>query len=269
MPNTHDDQLLERIQAKHREVSSYLDNLQTLGTRLTYTNIICGGAAAVLSASLTKTLAEAGVTAGGWKTAWVPLAATICSFVGTTAASIHKARVESCLKDLQGSASRLEGIEIMLEGGYIAAEHAAKDYNECLAKCPTIPARRAPADPQKDLITEPVNKQVVGKTFQARGKVDGIEKGTYLWLAIEVNKKIWPKEGRIFVDNQHHWCQPVYEDGTSETFDLSLWAVDKAADQVFADWLSKAQQTGDFPELKPPPGARRLARVDDLRRASN
>lgn len=186
------------------------------------------------------------------------------SLIATVAAAIHKARIESCLSTLQTTAAKLEGIAVMLEGGFIEAQEAARRYDDSVAKCPPVPMRRASADTLRGGINSPAPGQAVNRTFEATGWAEGVGKGVFLWLAIEVDGKIWPKEGHIFVDNQHQWVQPVYEDGLGKIFALSLWAANAAADRTLCTWLSEGQRTGEFPPLTPPPGARRLSRVDGL-----
>src|SRR5262245_42054927 len=114
-------------------------------------------------------------------------------------------------------------------------------------------------------ITEPKPEQAVGRTFQCSGIVTGLQPGLSLWLAVEVGALVWPRESKISLEKDNKWSVTVFEDGASETFSLALYVADAAVDKRISKWLETGRRTGTYPELKGIPGARRLARIDDLR----
>jgi hypothetical protein len=114
-------------------------------------------------------------------------------------------------------------------------------------------------------ITDPKPEQTVGRTFQCSGIVTGLQPGLSLWLAVEAGTHVWPRESKIVLDKDNKWSVTVFEDGASETFSVALYVADAAVDKRISKWLETGRCTGAYPELKGISGARRLARVDDLR----
>jgi hypothetical protein len=114
-------------------------------------------------------------------------------------------------------------------------------------------------------ISQPRDRATVNATFDASGTANNVGKGVYLWLAVEINGRIWPKDGRVTVDRNGQWNQSVFEDGHPDQFALSLWAANSDANVQLRAWLVRGQQTGVYPELLPLPGMKRLARVQGLR----
>jgi hypothetical protein len=126
-------------------------------------------------------------------------------------------------------------------------------------------ARNDAYDKVAGSFTEPRLKDVVGRTIQCSGEVTGLQPGLSLWLAVEAGDFVWPKEGRILLGAANQWSVPVFEDGRTDEFAVSLYVTDANADRRIKDWLDAGQRTGKFTELRSIPGARRLARVDGLR----
>jgi hypothetical protein len=117
-------------------------------------------------------------------------------------------------------------------------------------------------------ISEPSDREVVNARFNASGTANDVRKGVYLWLAIEINGKIWPREGHLIVRTDGQWNQPVFEDGRPDQFALSLWATNTAANLQVQAWLDRGLLTGNFPEFPPVPGMKRLDRKQGLRVAA-
>ena len=112
-------------------------------------------------------------------------------------------------------------------------------------------------------ISVPKNGDLVQKDFDASGTAH-IGKDVYLWLAVELNGRIWPKEGRISVGEKGGWKQSVSEEGSPHKFVLSLWAVDSNANNKLAGWLEHCVTTNDCPGWPPLSGMKRLDRIRDL-----
>jgi hypothetical protein len=254
--------LSRRINDKHEEVCEYVSFLERRGVILTYANIIGGAIATALNAGLASGLLP--YTSDSFSIG-ISIAAAILSLLATIAASLHKAQIESRLTEVQACAVRLEGLSVLLESAQLSVIESGKLYNEYIAKCPAIPTRHQPSlDLVRGTIETPSPNEVVERTFFASGQAEGINKDTHLWLSIEIDDRIWPKEGNIYVDNQHQWRQQVCEDGVTNQFSLSLWATNAEADRKIRIWLDRGSYTGNFPELRRFPGMRRIARVDGL-----
>lgn len=118
-------------------------------------------------------------------------------------------------------------------------------------------------------IDQPRDGQAVNAQFDAVGTAQNVRNGTvYLWVTVEINGRIWPKEGSMTV-NTNSWKQSVREDGHPNQFGLSLWAASPDANVQLRAWLEHGQQTGDYPELHSLPGMKRLEQVQGLHLAAN
>jgi hypothetical protein len=112
---------------------------------------------------------------------------------------------------------------------------------------------------------EPVANGVVSRTIRCSGDVSGLQPGLSLWLAVEAGGFVWPKESIVLPDATNRWSGPIFEDGVTEQFAVSLFVADANADRRIREWLEAGRRTGSYAELRGIPGARRLARVDGLR----
>jgi hypothetical protein len=117
-------------------------------------------------------------------------------------------------------------------------------------------------------ISEPSDRKVVDPVFDAAGTVQDLRTSVYLWLAIEINGKMWPKEGHLVVSKSGHWQHRVFEDGHPDRFALSLWVADTAANLQMQAWLDRCLTTGSCPDFPPVAGMRRLDRKQGLRIAT-
>ncbi len=116
-------------------------------------------------------------------------------------------------------------------------------------------------------INYPSPGATLNTSFNAYGTAQNVGKSVHLWLLVEINGRYWPKESRVVVDTNSVWHTQVFEDGTPERFELSLWAANQQANQQLIAWLEAGSETGNFPEFKLLPGMKRLSRVDGLRTA--
>lgn len=126
-------------------------------------------------------------------------------------------------------------------------------------------ARTEAYDKVAGSFTEPRPNDVVGRTIQCSGVVTGLQPGLSLWLAVEARDFLWPKESRVLPDANNRWSVPIFEDGMTDAFAVSLYVTDANADRRIRDWLEAGRRTGQYTELRGIPGARRLARIDGLR----
>ena len=115
-------------------------------------------------------------------------------------------------------------------------------------------------------ILRPVDDENVGRSFQVSGELSGIPEGGHIWLAVEVNNTLWPKEPEISASDRRFSKQIIeggsYPDGV---FTLSLLLVSSEGQAAIEEWLENGRNTGEYPGLEDIPGSARLDVVDGLR----
>jgi len=121
--------------------------------------------------------------------------------------------------------------------------------------------------PTEATIDEPRKEQEVTRnTFIAKGHATGVLPNTHLWLVIEADDHVWPKERELHVLPDGSWESTVYEDGRTKRFALAVYSADPQAEKFINDWLEDGKRTeGKYKAIGGIPGTERLARVDDLR----
>jgi hypothetical protein len=275
------DKLLKTIRDKRRRVAFYLQEIEPRGSRLTNRSIVFGGIASLLTAAqlafgrgpvtfLKTVYPDSGVSV--WQL--LAVAATICSAVAAIAGAIYKQQeIASRLAKAQGCAVKLEGLETSLDLDLINLKEANTRYTQHIAEIPFIPSERIgtgvrgkySVDSVKGEISSPVASQSVPRAFRSAGTVNDVGSTVHLWLAVEVNGLIWPKEGQIIPDESGSWTAMVFEDGATDLFSLSLLAADSPAHKKIEAWLNSGKKSGTYRELTSLPGTRRVDRVDGLR----
>jgi|HubBroStandDraft_5_1064220.scaffolds.fasta_scaffold249981_1 hypothetical protein len=125
-------------------------------------------------------------------------------------------------------------------------------------------ARNDAYDKVTGSIEAPAPNARVSKTLSCNGVVTGLQTGLDLWLAVEKEDRIWPKESRPNPGPDNKWAVTLFEDGAADPFSIALYVTDYSASKHIKTWLNNGAATGSYPELKCMPGARRLARVDGL-----
>jgi hypothetical protein len=272
------DKLLKTIRDKRRRIAAYLQEIEPRGSRLTYLSIIFGGIASLLtaaqlvfgrgSANFLKFIYPAGGVSV-WQL--LAVAATVCSAIAAIAGAIYKQQeLASRLAKAQSCAAKLEGLETSLDLELINLKEANTRFTQYIADIPFVPSEvsrvRGTVDSVKGDITSPVALQSVPRAFQASGSATDVGSNIHLWLAVEANALIWPKEGEIFADESGGWAATIFEDGATELFSLSLLAADRRAHKKIEAWLNSGKRSkGKYKELTSLPGTRRVARVDGLR----
>jgi hypothetical protein len=275
---THEN-LLKRIRDRRRNIKWFIDNLDPTGTRLTNFNIICGAIATVLTATSAlggKPLMDAlGITDPSSIT-WRILFATaaLFSLLSTIAADLYKSHdIASRLSKAQVCDAKLEGLETLLELDQIALKEAATQYAQYIAEISFITGSRflklpSALDWVKGEINQPKPNQVVGSTISCSGWVEGISPECHFWLAVEANGYIWPKEREFFADSDGSWKDTIYEEGTTESFAISLFVANNKANKRIRAWLDEGDATGNYRQMRRVPGTRRIAKIDGLHRAN-
>jgi hypothetical protein len=104
--------------------------------------------------------------------------------------------------------------------------------------------------------------------IECTGKVGNFfkESGMHLWLAVEVNGHIWPKEAEIDVKPGGVWSATVYQDAANTPFSLDLLVADENAHRKILSWIDEGKaRGGTFEKMDWFEGTLRLDRIDDLR----
>jgi hypothetical protein len=150
-------------------------------------------------------------------------------------------------------------------------EQSEKELNELRAKIDLFVKSRARLSKVKGKIEVPERGHTVGNTFVCAGKVaeEGVHiwqgAGIHIWLAVEVNGSIWPRERPLQVGQDGKWSTEVYEDGLVSKFSLILIAADEVAHVKIEEWLDRGKREGKYEGMNNIEGMVRLNRVDNLR----
>ena len=114
-------------------------------------------------------------------------------------------------------------------------------------------------------IDAPSPNQIVVRSIPCNGSATGIQPDMHLWLAVEANGFLWPKEGEVFVDKEDRWSATIFEDGAAKEFSVTLLIANSEANKVIRAWLEKGRRNGEYALMKAISGTERLARADGLR----
>lgn len=281
-PNKEDkDKLLKTIRDKRRRIALYLQEVEPRGSRLTNRSIVFGGIATLLTAAQLafgrgSINVLQSISPVGGISVWqlLAVAATICSAIAAIAGAIYKQQeIASRLAKTQSCAVKLEGLETSLDLDLINIKEANTRYTQHIAEIPWISAEgtgtksggKYSVDSVIAEITSPVASQSVPRAFRAAGSASKVGVNVHLWLAVEANGLIWPKEGQIIPDDSDSWTATVFEDGASDLFSLSLLAADRRGHKNIEAWLDSGKRSGMYTELRSLRGTRRVSRVDGLR----
>ena len=114
-------------------------------------------------------------------------------------------------------------------------------------------------------IDAPSPNQIVVRTIPCSGSATGIQPDMHLWLAVEANGFIWPKEGEVYMDEEGRWSATIFEAGAAKEFSVALLIANSEANKVIRTWLEKGRRNGEYALMKRISGTERLARADGLR----
>ena len=137
--------LLDRIHEKQRDLKAYLQKFEPRSNRLTIFSILGTGLAALLTAgpavggaSFTAALTQAlGTTSPSWRI--LCAAATVFSFLATTALSIHKVQdLTNKVSKAQSARAQLEALETFMETTEISNTTATEQYAQIIRDVPYL-----------------------------------------------------------------------------------------------------------------------------------
>jgi hypothetical protein len=267
------DNLLRKIRAKRSHISTYLSRVEPTANRLTTFITICSAIAAASTAVLTIALS----TAPSIKLRWLSAGATASSALAVSANQWYKSRdLTTRILKAQAADAKLEALEALIEVGQITLKEAAARYAKCVLEVHfvTLPARRdggwkreVPLELVEGEITQPTSGKYVGDSFICSGSATGLRPDIHLWLVAEIEGRIWPKETEVTVkEGTDLWTKTIFEEGSNETFAVSLFAANPVGHRYIQAWLKSCDKKGTYPELRRTPGMIRLSRVSALRR---
>jgi hypothetical protein len=140
------EKLRQRIREKKRQIEAFLARTEHRSNRLTIVGIVCAGLAGLITAGpaaggppLTQALTEVlGTTTPSWRL--LCAAATVLSFLATTALAIHKIQdLPNRVAKAQAAYSRLEGLETLLDTTEIGTAKAAEQYTQVVHDLSFVP----------------------------------------------------------------------------------------------------------------------------------
>lgn len=141
-------------------------------------------------------------------------------------------------------------------------EQCEKELNELKATFGVFVKSRERLSKLSGKIEEPKRGHTVRNTFDCNGTLAGFKEGegVHIWLAVEINGLIWPKERQLQVGQDGKWSDKVYEDGSGSKFSLILIAADEDAHDKIKEWLARGKYEG----MNTIEGIVRLDRIDNL-----
>ncbi|HXO28387.1 MAG TPA: hypothetical protein VOA80_13650 [Thermoanaerobaculia bacterium] len=266
----HDDNLMRRIRAKRSQIATYLNRVEPTANRLTTFATICSAIAGTSTAVLTIALS----TTPSIRLWWLSAGATASSALAGSANHWYKSRdLAARILKAQATDAKLEALETLIEIGQIPLKDAAARYERCVLEVPFVTwkaelawKRAVPLELVEGEITQPVSGQHVGDPFICSGSATVPLPDVHFWLALEIEDRIWPKETEVTVKEDGSWSKTVFEEGTSETFAISLFAANPQGHRYIQTWLRSCDKQGTYPELRRTPGMIRLSRVTALTR---
>jgi len=264
--------LLRKIRAKRSHIATYVGRAEPTANRLTTFATICSVIAAGSTTLLTKVLATPGTTSPSWR--WLAVGATISSILAGSANQWYRSRdFAARISKAQAADARLEALETLIEVGQVRLKEATDRYQKCVLEVPFVafPARRGhgwkrevPLELVEGTISLPTSESHVRDQFTCSGSATGLQPDMHLWLAVEIDGRIWPKEAEVKAKEEDGtWTKTIIEEGTNETFAVSLWVANPEGHKYIRTWLTKSDERGTYPELR---RMIRLWRVTELRR---
>jgi len=134
---------------------------------------------------------------------------------------------------------------------------------------PVQPTQTEEATPQRaepdGEITAPKRGSSVPADFTVEGSLSGIPRRQHVWLATQVDDRLFPKPPELSAQDRE-FVQDVVEAGGPGgiRFSLVLLMVDNAGQQQIEDWVERGGATRDFPGIRKISGSVRLDVVSRL-----
>jgi hypothetical protein len=123
--------------------------------------------------------------------------------------------------------------------------------------------RPQPQEPAGRVVA-PLTGDRLERAFTAEGTLAAIPPDRHVWLAVQVDNLLFPKEPEIPRADRRWSAQVVQGGDPSEDFALALLMVDADGQRVIERWLSRGQRSGDYPGLERITGSAKLDVVRNL-----
>lgn len=267
---------LKRIQGKRRHINKYTHEIAPRGSRLTNLSIISSAIAAFLSGGafggikLTHTTGVA--LLGDSNFTYLCGAASFFSLVAAVATNLFRVHeIAPRLAKAQTCEAKLESIELQVTLKQLSLKEATARFEKCIAEVSFIQSNlKSPIWPRRVQLSRVsgtiaiANENRSGNTLAISGTATGVYSGIHLWLVVEVNNRIWPKEGEIIINEDETWNKTIFEEGTTKEFSLALYAMNAQADKAVRQWFDDCDRTGNYSELRRNSGMYRLNKIDHI-----
>jgi hypothetical protein len=130
-------------------------------------------------------------------------------------------------------------------------------------QAPPQQAATAVSEPE-GRIAAPLTGDRLGRAFTAEGTLAAIPPDRHVWLAVQVDNLLFPKEPEI-PRQDRRWSVQVVEGGdAAQGFSLALLMVDADGQREIDRWLRRGRRRGDYQGLERVTGAAKLDVVRDL-----
>jgi hypothetical protein len=127
-------------------------------------------------------------------------------------------------------------------------------------------------------ITSPKEEEAVNVTVKVEGIMNGrLPDDHYLWILVNPYSAFaqWWPQGGYHIQPDERWFgiamigRNINEGGVTdigEKFDIAVVMVDNIIDQNLIEWSRKGDETGNFPSIRFPEGAKIMDKVTVIRR---
>jgi hypothetical protein len=114
-------------------------------------------------------------------------------------------------------------------------------------------------------ILSPRSGEAVPRGFTVEGTLSAIPQDNHVWVAVQVDNLLFPKEPEIPAQDRR-WSQQVVEAGLTPgaTFSLALFMVNELGQRAIEDWIERGVRRDGFAGLEGIPGSVKLDVVLDL-----
>lgn len=278
---TGTERLIERVEAKKCDIGRYITTETRASDRLKWLSILLGaltalfvGVPALGGATL---LDVAGFPEGTPLWRLLLLSAAVLSVASTVVAASMKQRgdrirrADAALISLLDLSRRLEASRKRKRAA--RPDGARIELEKIEATIPFVTGLK-PRDFGKlgldAEITTPGASEPVGTVLDCSGYITArrLPRDLHFWLMVEVvdpqgHRRVWPKEGEIYVAKDGQWKHRVFEDGGSPVFDLGLYVASREAHARIEEWINTGR-TSYYRPVRGFPCCQRLHRVERL-----
>jgi hypothetical protein len=168
------------------------------------------------------------------------------------------------LERLVAEVERAGGVRLTaVDTGVVAGRDVLQHGHYVAGRDMTVIGKGPRKEKPTGKIRAPTDRQHVSRSFTAKGTLSGIPQDRFVWLAVQVNDLLWPKQ-QISPAQDGSWVREVYEGGTTKRFSLVLLMIGDEGQNQIEQWIHHGESTSDWPGLENIPDASQLDVVVDL-----